>query len=159
MPLTYLERLFLDCGLTFLFVALLGLLGAALVFLGRGRTVREAGKRPGARTEQEELVRRWLVRNSGKSAPVEFLGWGPHMTKPEWEALWREAEAAPPHPADALTRVRFRGRWWGQVKTHDLVFVVQGRTVLGGAYPGGPDWKKNLRNDLGREYPGVHVED
>ena len=159
MPLTYQQQFWLGCGSTFLCLAMLGLLSAGLVFLRRGRPGREAEKRPDARTGQEELVRRWLVRNSGKSAPVAFLEWGPHMTKPEWEALWRKAEAAPPHPADALIRVRFRGRWWGQVKAHDLVFVVQGRTVMGGAYPGGPDWKKNLRNDLGREYPGVHVED
>ena len=67
-----------------------------------------------------------------------LLEWGPHRTKPEWEAFWREAGVAPPHPADALIRVRFRaglpGGEKGRAKVHDVVFEVR-RSISGAFTP------------------------
>jgi hypothetical protein len=196
MPLTYQQRFWLGCGCGLLALTFLILAGGGVVLVWRTRPVRAVEQRPDARTEQEELVRRWIVRNADESVPVEFLEWGPHMTKQEWDALWREAgQATPLRPADGLVRVRFRARFQatalfpmtlqllplmplgprgpvgplgplvGQVlngdDTRDWVFMIQGRMVVPFFFEegrDGRDWKHDLREALGQQFPGINTE-
>ena len=105
------------------------LIGLGLRLLLTGGHLRDAGaaaeNRSHARTDHEELVKRYILGIFDKdddAAKVEFLTWGPHLSKQEWLALLAEAgvrEATKPclfggrdlrkmEDIDALIRVRFR---------------------------------------------------
>src|SRR5262249_6735410 len=77
-------------------VLLVGL-AVGLRFLLTGGHWRDAGQvaenRSHTRTDQEELVKRYILRQQKDEdvSRVEFLTWGPHMSKHEWLDLLDEA--------------------------------------------------------------------
>jgi len=104
-------------------------LGVGLRQLLTGGYWRDAGQvaenRSHTRTDHEELVKRHILRefkDDRDAARVEFLTWGPHMSRREWLELLDEAglpELAKLNPqtaewlervqaAEALIRVRWR---------------------------------------------------
>ncbi|HJT78209.1 MAG TPA: hypothetical protein VJ739_13480 [Gemmataceae bacterium] len=80
-----------------------------------------AEDRPNPRSQEEELVRRFVVNNAEDAKAVRFLRWGPHMTGDELLALIKESgveglvtdeakarEAAKKLKTVTLVRVRYR---------------------------------------------------
>jgi hypothetical protein len=108
----------------------IGVVGVAVRLAMTGGYLGAAGKvpedRPAPRTDEEELVRRFIVNNSPDAKRVRFLRWGPHMSRRECLEMAKEAgldELVGPQEKLALTlalkerlapfhgfyRVRFRG--------------------------------------------------
>jgi hypothetical protein len=67
----------------------------ACVWLGFRAVIPPAGavaeKRSRTRTGEEELVKRFILNNSGDADAVVFLSWGPHLTDKEMQDLLAEA--------------------------------------------------------------------
>lgn len=142
------------------------LLIAALVvrLVSTGGYIRPAGqvpeKRSHPRTDEEELVKRYILNNADKDADkIKFLTWGPHMSKKELLGLMQEAgivelaeiwgkfkqeDIKKWELFKAIIRVRYEGpeRIWslpflgapvdqtGKRKTYDGLFIVYGKLVI-----------------------------
>jgi hypothetical protein len=143
--------------------------------------------RPFARTSEEELVKRFILNNANKDADkVKFLTWGPHMYKAELQGLAEEAglsllarhqpEAAKMlQELDAIIRVRYRGPLVplgpfggfnrSELAEYDgLYMVIGGKLVVPMGIEKGidekrmDDWKKKVRQELSKMFPGVERE-
>jgi hypothetical protein len=56
-----------------------------------------AEKRHGGRTDEETLVKAYIINNAGKDAVrVKFLKWGPHLDEAELRGLMKEAGVESP---------------------------------------------------------------
>jgi hypothetical protein len=157
--------------------ALILLVVVALV-LWQARPGKIAEKRADTRTDDEELVRRWILNNAGDKADrVLFLRWGPHMNEAEIQQLREEAVGSLEHPWALLwlprdtvfIRVKFQppdGQITetlgptGPVLTNDVVFPVHWHKVIEPfeLRPGGDDWKSQFRKDLSKQFPAIDRE-
>lgn len=130
----------------------------------------EAEKRAEPRTEAERLVATSIRRNS--EGPVEFLEWGPHLTRGEVEAVSREAgddggsisSARLAGRYDLVVRVLYRPHDAAEnvddpVRTregfYDEVYGVtkHGKILESNVNPAGADWKRVWRKALEKVYP------
>jgi hypothetical protein len=127
-------------------VALALLMGLALRMLLTGGHLRDAGviaeNRSQTRTDHEELVKRFILGRYGdeKAPKIEFLTWGPHMSKQEWLDLldeaglreelkrdrWHQDDLSEMEALDAVIRVCYR---LPEGETKDQLFLVKGKIV------------------------------
>lgn len=133
---------------------------------------KNAENRSRTRTADEELVRRYIVRNT--DGEVRFLTWGPHMTRTEVMALFREGgfkdewhqqtdktlPAWKQKGADIIIRVRYHGSplEGGRAEDQDHLFVVYAGAVVmyGRDNEWGDDWKKEFRKEAARFLPRLN---
>ena len=142
-----------------------------------------AENRSNARIPEEELVKRYILNNAEDPKAVEFVRWGPHMTRQEWQELWKEAGLALDDPrwregdrkelaaVDMIVRVVYRSpdalllaqEGKKGIKTNDELFIVSGKMVvppmsLFSPKAAGDDWKKTLRKNLAKLFPAINTE-
>jgi hypothetical protein len=156
-------------------------LGVGLVLLVIPSLVTDGRPQPVALAE--ELVRTFILDNSRDQAGnVEFLTFGPHMSRAEIEALFEEAgtdskprttgDVRSKSPmrlfnlrgADAVIRVRyfakdlppFEGPEEEKPKDgiHDELFLVSGKEIAPAGF-GSDDWKLKLRDGMSKVFSGV----
>lgn len=121
-------------------------------------------------TDAERLVRQYILNNAKDPKGVEFVKFGPNMTKADLAVLEKEAGADLKLSGhDALVRVVYKSELiadpiWGWKKHNDLqcdqIFVVSGGKVEP-HHPGqmtrGDEWVKFIRKDLAKRYPNIKV--
>jgi hypothetical protein len=112
--------------------------------------------RPAPRTDEEELVKRFIINNSSDPKRVQFVRWGPHMSREEFVELAKEAgldELIPSRDKEAVKerlaafhgfiRVRFRGP--------ESLRIGAGFAVFGGS-GAGPESDKPPRKIVDHDY-------
>lgn len=162
----------------------LGLLGGAVI--GGALWLRPAPgifaeNRDYTRMAEEEIVRRYILNNSDQPEKIRFLAWGPHMAAAEMNDLTRQAgldairTLLKQKPTDnvpegvCIIRVVYEGDskvlgpLWIHTNfgsnPHDHLFVVlAGKLVQLAGLESGNDWKKKLRKQLAKTYPGIEID-
>jgi hypothetical protein len=147
---------------------------------GKAKPPSDEGAEAKGVLSDEELVRRYIVRNAPDPARVRFLQWGPHLSAAEMEGLAQEAGKPDLFAAFGGTRQLFRVRYeaptwklksWEEIMAGDFndqfkpsdalrqfdesYFVVGKIVHKGGVIQGGDHWREQLRRDLGRAYPAI----
>src|SRR5262245_29509299 len=108
-----------------------------VLLLRDGRSVDNPENRSEAKTDDEELVKRYVLACSTEPEKVKFLRWGPHMNRKETRALMEEAglfeePLKSNHSYDESRQVEsfVRVRYQFEKQVLDCVFVISaGKTV------------------------------
>jgi hypothetical protein len=152
--------------------------GLVIRLLLTGGYIGPAGRVPEnrshARTDEEELVKAYILNNADKDADkVKFLTWGPHMSRQELVDLVKEAgideladifgrnDLKKFEPFRAIIRVRyecFDGRLEPALRTYDHLFIVYAKLVIPlGIFgnEGNDDWKQQFRKKLSKRFPAL----
>jgi hypothetical protein len=156
-----------------LIVVVAGVIGVRIIWPPAGSVPEDRGH---TRTSEEELVRRYILNNSKHPDEVEFLRWGPHLSREEFEGVIRKGgvDLQEVHQYfrgeadfDYAVRVRFRADFYeiGDVhiflgetptkKSHDYIFRIDGKAVRV-MLNGDDGWKKNFMTGLARVWPSIN---
>jgi hypothetical protein len=156
-----------------LIVVVAGVIGVRIIWPPAGSVPEDRGH---TRIAEEELVKRYIRNNSKHPDQVEFLRWGPHLSREEFERAIRKGGVDPQEvhlsydgetAFDYAIRVRFRADLIndpadlyllvGEVptkKTHDYVFRVVGKRVFWWL-AGNDEWKGKFMTRVARHFPSV----
>jgi hypothetical protein len=139
--------------------------------------VRTAEKRSHTRTDEEALVKTFIMNNTPDedAARVRFTVWGPHLDNAEMRQLLDEAGVA--EVSDLFDGEKFaeeelrqfrldafraiiRVCYSASGKSRDELYLVAGKfVILLGENDAGDDWKREARKELSKVFPGVKRDD
>jgi hypothetical protein len=155
--------------------------GAGGYFLFRSKSGAKAEEGSATKADLEELVKQYILNHAKDPKQVEFLKWGPHMTRAEWDALLDEGGVEAKHylrrsDFDHIIRVVYRAPKphleVAVLELNDSLIAIKGKTITGlpaavGLWSGKSrenrevydEWKKDTRRNLARSFPAIKNPD